>query len=70
MTMGFLETIKTRRKWYNICQVLKEENDREARRRIRRVKEAKFPRAKTLDEFDTTAIPGMQSTNTGGGGIV
>ncbi len=33
--------------------------DRETRRRIRRVKEAKFPRAKTLEEFDTTAIPDL-----------
>lgn len=43
-----------------LAEVLTAEcDDREARRRIRRVKEAKFPRAKTLDEFDTTAIPDL-----------
>ncbi len=43
-----------------LAEVLTAEcDDREARRRIRRVKEAKFPRAKTLEEFDTTAIPDL-----------
>ena len=43
-----------------LAEVLTAEcDDREARRRIRRVKEAKFPRAKSLDEFDTTAIPDL-----------
>lgn len=31
-------------------------DDRDARRRIRRVKEAKFPRSKRLEDFDATAI--------------
>ncbi|WP_298587967.1 IS21-like element helper ATPase IstB [uncultured Kocuria sp.] len=43
-----------------LAEVLTAEcDDREARRRIRRAKEAKFPRAKTLEEFDTTAIPDL-----------
>ena len=40
-----------------LAEVLAAEcDDREARRRIRRVKEAKFPRTKSLDDFDTAAI--------------
>lgn len=31
-------------------------DDRDARRRVRRVQEAKFPRAKRLEDFDPTAI--------------
>ncbi len=34
-------------------------DDRDARRRIRRVNEAKFPRTKRLDTFDTTALPDL-----------
>ncbi|WP_413542394.1 ATP-binding protein [Citricoccus nitrophenolicus] len=40
-----------------LAEVLTAEcDDRDARRRIRRVKEAKFPRTKSLADFDTTAI--------------
>lgn len=40
-----------------LAEVLAAEcDDREARRRIRRIKEAKFPRVKHLADFDTTAI--------------
>lgn len=40
-----------------LAEVLAAEcDDREARRRIRRVKEAKFPRTKRLEDFDTTAL--------------
>lgn len=34
-------------------------DDRDARRRIRRVNEAKFPRSKRLDTFDVTAVPDL-----------
>lgn len=40
-----------------LAEVLSAEcDDRETRRRIRRVKEAKFPRTKRLEDFDHTAI--------------
>lgn len=40
-----------------LAEVLAAEcDDRETRRRIRRVKEAKFPRTKRLEDFDTTAV--------------
>lgn len=40
-----------------LAEVLSAEcDDRETRRRIRRVKEAKFPRSKRLEDFDHTAI--------------
>jgi len=40
-----------------LAEVLAAEcDDREARRRDRRVKEAKFPRTKRLEDFDTTAV--------------
>lgn len=40
-----------------LAEVLAAEcDDREARRRIRRVKEAKFPRTKRLEDFDTAAV--------------
>lgn len=40
-----------------LAEVLTAEcDDRDARRRIRRVKEAKFPRTKSLADFDTIAI--------------
>lgn len=43
-----------------LAEVLTAEcDDREARRRIRRVKEAKFPRNKRLEDFDHTAITDM-----------
>lgn len=34
-------------------------DDRESRRRARRIHEARFPRTKRLDEFDLTALPGL-----------
>jgi DNA replication protein DnaC len=34
-------------------------DDRDARRRIRRVNEAKFPRSKRLDTFDASAVPDL-----------
>src|SRR4051794_37485354 len=34
-------------------------DDRDARRRLRRVAEAKFPRTKRLDTFDHTALPDL-----------
>jgi DNA replication protein DnaC len=34
-------------------------DDRDARRRIRRVNEAKFPRTKRLSDLDLTALPGL-----------
>ena len=41
-----------------LAEVLTAEcDDRDARRRIRRIKEAKFPRTKSLADFETTAIP-------------
>lgn len=40
-----------------LAEVLSAEcDDRDARRRLRRVKEAKFPRPKRLEDFDATAI--------------
>ena len=40
-----------------LAEVLSAEcDDRDARRRVRRVKEAKFPRPKRLEDFDATAI--------------
>ena len=40
-----------------LAEVLTAEcDDRDARRRIRRVNEAKFPRTKRLEDFDTTAV--------------
>ena len=43
-----------------LAEVLAAEcDDRDARRRIRRVNEAKFPRTKRLTEFDPTAIPDL-----------
>jgi len=40
-----------------LAEVLAAEcDDRDARRRLRRVKEAKFPRPKRLEDFDATAI--------------
>ncbi|MHB1065728.1 MAG: IS21-like element helper ATPase IstB [Georgenia sp.] len=40
-----------------LAEVLAAEcDDRESRRRLRRVKEAKFPRTKRLEDFDTAAI--------------
>jgi DNA replication protein DnaC len=40
-----------------LAEVLSAEcDDRHARRRLRRVKEAKFPRPKRLEDFDATAI--------------
>ena len=43
-----------------LAEVLAAEcDDREARRRLRRVKEAKFPRPKRLEDFDTTAMPDL-----------
>ena len=43
-----------------LAEVLSAEcDDRDARRRIRRVNEAKFPRAKRLADFDTTALPDL-----------
>lgn len=40
-----------------LAEVLAAEcDDRDSRRRDRRVKEAKFPRVKRLDDFDTTAV--------------
>src|SRR5512144_1834119 len=34
-------------------------DDRESRRRARRIHEARFPRIKRLDEFDLTALPSL-----------
>lgn len=43
-----------------LAEVLTAEcDDRDARRRIRRVKEAKFPRTKRLEDFDPTGIPDL-----------
>jgi len=43
-----------------LAEVLAAEcDDRETRRRIRRVKEAKFPRTKRLEDFDTAAMPDL-----------
>jgi DNA replication protein DnaC len=43
-----------------LAEVLAAEcDDRQARRRIRRVNEAKFPRHKRLDDFDLTALPSL-----------
>ncbi|WP_411285329.1 ATP-binding protein, partial [Lapillicoccus sp.] len=43
-----------------LAEVLTAEcDDRDARRRIRRVNEAKFPRTKRLETFDTTALPDL-----------
>ncbi len=43
-----------------LAEVLTAEcDDRDARRRIRRVNEAKFPRTKRLDTFDTSAVPDL-----------
>ena len=43
-----------------LAEVLAAEcDDREARRRIRRVKEARFPRLKRLEDFDPTHIPDL-----------
>ena len=45
-----------------LAEVLSAEcDDRESRRRIRRVKEAKFPRTKRLEDFDTAAMPDLPS---------
>jgi DNA replication protein DnaC len=43
-----------------LAEVLNAEcDDRDARRRIRRVNEAKFPRSKRLDTFDASALPDL-----------
>lgn len=43
-----------------LAEVLSAEcDDREARRRIRRVKEAKFPRLKRLEDFDADLLPDL-----------
>ena len=43
-----------------LAEVLTAEcDDRDARRRIRRVLEAKFPRTKRLEDFDLTALPSL-----------
>ncbi len=43
-----------------LAEVLTAEcDDRDARRRIRRVQEAKFPRIKRLEDLDLTALPGL-----------
>jgi DNA replication protein DnaC len=43
-----------------LAEVLSAEcDDRDSRRRIRRVNEAKFPRAKRLADFDTTLLPDL-----------
>src|SRR6266508_3156506 len=43
-----------------LAEVLTAEcDDRDARRRLRRVNEAKFPRTKTLAGFDTTMLPDL-----------
>ena len=43
-----------------LAEVLTAEcDDRDARRRIRRVSEAKFPRSKRLTDFDHTALPDL-----------
>lgn len=43
-----------------LAEVLTAEcDDRDARRRIRRVNEAKFPRAKRLEDLDVTALEGL-----------
>jgi DNA replication protein DnaC len=43
-----------------LAEVLTAEcDDRDARRRIRRVLEAKFPRAKRLEDFDLTTLPSL-----------
>lgn len=45
-----------------LAEVLAAEcDDRDIRRRIRRVKEAKFPRAKRLEDFDATAVADLPS---------
>ncbi len=45
-----------------LAEVLAAEcDDRDIRRRIRRVKEAKFPRTKRLEDFDHTTIPDLPS---------
>jgi DNA replication protein DnaC len=45
-----------------LAEVLTAEcDDRNARRRIRRVNEAKFPRTKRLETFDATALPDLPS---------
>lgn len=43
-----------------LAEVLSAEcDDRQARRRMRRVNEAKFPRAKRLDDLDLALLPGL-----------
>lgn len=43
-----------------LAEVLTAEcDDRDARRRIRRVTEARFPRTKRLEDFDTTILPDL-----------
>ena len=43
-----------------LAEVLTAEcDDRDARRRIRRVNEAKFPRSKRLEDFDATMLPDL-----------
>ncbi len=43
-----------------LAEVLSAEcDDREARRRLRRVAEARFPRVKRLDAFDLSAVPSL-----------
>ncbi len=43
-----------------LAEVLTAEcDDRDARRRIRLVNEAKFPRTKRLEDLDLTALPGL-----------
>jgi DNA replication protein DnaC len=43
-----------------LAEVLTAEcDDRDARRRVRRVLEAKFPRTKRLEDLDLTALPGL-----------
>ena len=43
-----------------LAEVLTAEcDDRDARRRVRLVREAKFPRAKRLTDFDLTALPDL-----------
>lgn len=45
-----------------LAEVLAAEcDDRDIRRRLRRVKEAKFPRTKRLEDFDHTTIPDLPS---------
>jgi DNA replication protein DnaC len=45
--------------------LLAECDDRDARRRTRRVNEAKFPRPKRLEDFDATAVPDLTPATLG-----